>query len=93
MGHTSPPPIHIGHEIVNMLLGLITEMETFDQSLKGGKGENYSKYCLRESKGDHETWCSRRNVQSEKNIRWKEHFRSLRYCQLYNGIREFGTEE
>lgn len=77
-GTHQPPPAtatHTGHEIVNMLLGLITEMETFDQSLEGGKGENYSKYCLRESKGDSETWCSRRNVQSEKNIRWKEHFR------------------
>lgn len=42
VGTHLPPQIHIGREIVNMLLGLITEMETFDQSLKGGKGENYS---------------------------------------------------
>ena len=31
-GTHTPTHTHIGHEFVNMLLGLITELETFDQS-------------------------------------------------------------
>lgn len=44
-------PHHLGHEMVSMLLGLITEMEIFDQSLKGRKEENHSKLLLRGKQG------------------------------------------
>lgn len=76
-----------GLEIVNILLETLTEMETFDWSLEGLKGETTQSYCPRESKRNSEAQGSRYMFRVGTASNEKQHFRPWRYCQFYTTIK------